>query len=57
VPYDVRVGSGISMVSAQSVGQRGRSLSLGRISAAADRNACGVVFKLPLRAGRIAPGT
>jgi len=30
---------------------------LGRISAAADRNAFGVVFTLPLRAGRIAPGT
>jgi hypothetical protein len=57
VPDDDRVGSGFSMFSAQSVEQQGCPLRLGRNSAAADRNACGVVFSPPQRAGRIAPWT
>jgi hypothetical protein len=57
VPDDDRVGSGFSMFSAQSVEQQGSPLRLGRNSAAADRNACGVVFRLTQRAGRIAPWT
>jgi len=57
MPHHDRVGMGFSMFSAQSVGQQGCPLRLGQNSAAANWNACGVVFEVTQRAGRIAPWT